>query len=235
ITFYSHWVNGQDQTEVDFLNFDNQTGQITTNNGFSFVIGGFPTQTACLSPDESKLYLSQHCLYSKIKQFDLNQGSSSQVLNSGVDLNPRPIMKISDLRVTERGKIYYTETYNKNIGMIEYPNIAGVGCTLIDSVIPLQNFNGLFGPAQFPVFMPSSRSPYPHLLSGDSLGPICSNDTLTLQADTTAGWGWQWQRNGVDIPGATASSLQVTQAGDYRVVLILQPSGCIGNSSTAPL
>ncbi|NBV14728.1 MAG: hypothetical protein EBS07_11785, partial [Sphingobacteriia bacterium] len=33
ITFYSHWVNGQDQTEVDFLNFDNQTGQITTNNG----------------------------------------------------------------------------------------------------------------------------------------------------------------------------------------------------------
>jgi hypothetical protein len=229
ISMHYQWVNGQDQTEVSELHFDNQTGQITSNNGISFVIGGFSTQTACLSPDDSKLYLSNHCLYKKIKQFDLNQGTSAQVLNSGVDLNLRPVMGITDLCITENGKMYYTDRQSNNIGRIEYPNVAGVGCTLIDSVIPLQNFNS---PYQFPVFLPSSQSPYPHLLSADSLGPICSNDTLTLQADTTAGWGWQWQRNGVDIPGATASSLQVTQAGDYRVVLILQPSGCIGNSST---
>ncbi|NDA63884.1 MAG: hypothetical protein EBX50_17925, partial [Chitinophagia bacterium] len=229
ISIYTQFLNGQNQTHVDFLNFDNQTGQVNYTNGISFIIVGFSLQTASLSPDESKLYLSDPCIGGNIMQFDLSLGNGSQILNSGISLNKRPSMGVTDLFVSSNGKIYYTEPMQKNIGVIDYPNIAGIGCSLQDSIISLQNY---YGPFQFPVFMPSSRSPYPHLLSADSLGPICSNDTLTLQADTTAGWGWQWQRNGVDIPGATASSLQVTQAGDYRVVLILQPSGCIGNSST---
>ncbi|MCF0042846.1 gliding motility-associated C-terminal domain-containing protein [Dyadobacter fanqingshengii] len=44
---------------------------------------------------------------------------------------------------------------------------------------------------------------------------ICSKDRITLTAKTNTDLRYQWMRNGKVIPGATSSSLEITQEGDY--------------------
>lgn len=46
---------------------------------------------------------------------------------------------------------------------------------------------------------------------------FCSGSSVTLNAGTGAGYGYQWQLGGTDIPGATAASYAATLAGNYTV------------------
>lgn len=50
-------------------------------------------------------------------------------------------------------------------------------------------------------------------------GPVtmCAGQTTTLTANTFAGVIYQWQKNGMDISGATAQTYGATTAGSYRV------------------
>ena len=47
---------------------------------------------------------------------------------------------------------------------------------------------------------------------------FCSPGYVVLNANTFTGVTYQWQKNSVDIPGATSASLTVTDAGGYRVI-----------------
>ncbi|QJW89219.1 gliding motility-associated C-terminal domain-containing protein [Spirosoma taeanense] len=49
-------------------------------------------------------------------------------------------------------------------------------------------------------------------------GILCNNNSLTLQAEQNASWKYQWQKDGVAIPGATSPTLSVTAVGVYTVV-----------------
>ncbi len=54
------------------------------------------------------------------------------------------------------------------------------------------------------------------------LGPdqnICGNSSTILDATTDNATGYQWQLNGVDIPGATNPTYEVTASGTYSVTV----------------
>ncbi len=54
------------------------------------------------------------------------------------------------------------------------------------------------------------------------LGPdlqMCPGDTLILNAFMQNATGYQWQHNGVDIPGATQSTYAATEDGSYSVIV----------------
>ena len=63
-------------------------------------------------------------------------------------------------------------------------------------------------------------------LGGDS---ICAGETLTLEADTNAAYGYQWLFNGSAVGGQINDSYTVSAAGDYSVVV--DSSGCIDTSN----
>ena len=48
---------------------------------------------------------------------------------------------------------------------------------------------------------------------------ICQGDSAVLQATVKADWNYQWRRDGLNLLGATGSSLAVREAGDYTVVV----------------
>ncbi len=64
------------------------------------------------------------------------------------------------------------------------------------------------------------------------VGPVdvCSG-SVTLTAGNGAGYSYQWKKDGVNMPGATDSTLSVTTAGNYTVV-ITNASGCTAQSNT---
>ncbi len=60
---------------------------------------------------------------------------------------------------------------------------------------------------------------------------ICAGDTVMLSAVTDSSYSYQWQLNGADLTGEITSSLVVTQAGDYSVVV----NGLCGTDTSAAI
>jgi PKD repeat protein/glucose/arabinose dehydrogenase len=74
-----------------------------------------------------------------------------------------------------------------------------------------------------------TNNPAPTITAG---GPtsFCAGQNVTLTANTFSGVIYQWQKNGTDIPGATAQSYIASATGSYRVKETA--NGCI-KSATA--
>lgn len=70
-------------------------------------------------------------------------------------------------------------------------------------------------------------------IQGNASYSICSGDPLVLKALEGTGLTYQWQKDGFDIVGAVADSLEVSAAGNYTV-RVGKSSGCsaISLSST---
>ena len=54
-------------------------------------------------------------------------------------------------------------------------------------------------------------------ISSNASNPLCEGQNATLSVNSVSGHTYQWRRNGADISGQTASTLTVTQQGDYTV------------------
>jgi type IX secretion system substrate protein len=55
---------------------------------------------------------------------------------------------------------------------------------------------------------------------------ICRGDSVKLQANSGASLSYQWQKNTVNIAGATARDLIVKTGGNYRVIVTKTTTGC---------
>ncbi|WP_020601380.1 gliding motility-associated C-terminal domain-containing protein [Spirosoma spitsbergense] len=65
---------------------------------------------------------------------------------------------------------------------------------------------------------------------------ICQGDSAILRASLDTTWNYQWRKDGINIVGATKSSLAVREAGDYTV-LVSPKTTCskVGNSETVTI
>jgi len=62
----------------------------------------------------------------------------------------------------------------------------------------------------------------------------CKGGSLTLSANTGAGYIYQWKRNGSNIAGATTSTYAVSKSGNYTVNITI-PGGCSDISNMTPV
>lgn len=65
---------------------------------------------------------------------------------------------------------------------------------------------------------------------------LCSNETVSLEVAQGGDWQYQWQRDGQDIPGANALTLQINKTGSYSVMRSVKNTGqdqCSKPSSSA--
>lgn len=54
--------------------------------------------------------------------------------------------------------------------------------------------------------------------------PLCPNETITLVATTINASGYQWSRNGIELPGQTSPLYTITSQGEYSVAIKITPS-----------
>lgn len=90
---------------------------------------------------------------------------------------------------------------------------------------------------QMPVVDCGNNTPPPPIISYRNVEtldlPFCEGATALLSTETNPLWSYQWQRNGSNIPGATAPTLTVTEAGDYAVVKSFATT--CGNDTTSKI
>ena len=65
---------------------------------------------------------------------------------------------------------------------------------------------------------------------------ICQGDSAILRASLDTSWNYQWRKDGINLVGATKSSLAVREAGEYTV-LVSPKTTCsrVGNSETVTI
>ena len=63
---------------------------------------------------------------------------------------------------------------------------------------------------------------------------ICQGQSFTLSSSSTNATNYQWKRNGINISGATTSSLTNNLAGNYTL-FVTSPFGCNETSSIVPI
>lgn len=60
---------------------------------------------------------------------------------------------------------------------------------------------------------------------------FCNGGTVTMSANTGAGYTYQWIRNGANVAGATSANYTVNKSGNYQVKITI-PGGCFNTSAT---
>ncbi|MFN5575547.1 MAG: immunoglobulin domain-containing protein, partial [Bacteroidota bacterium] len=62
---------------------------------------------------------------------------------------------------------------------------------------------------------------------------LCEGNRLLLKASTGTGYTYEWTKNGVSIPFATADTFAVKEGGIFGVKITIGSTGCSASSSTA--
>ncbi len=69
-------------------------------------------------------------------------------------------------------------------------------------------------------------------VSADGSTTFCTGGSVTLNAVYNSGLSYQWQKNGLDISGATSNSYSATQAGTYSLKIQTLGDVCVAFSNS---
>lgn len=202
---------GSGYPAVELLDFDNATGTLS-----NYIVLAPPGQfngaySSEFSANDRVLYV---CGYANdfIRQYDLFAGSESAVQQSMLDIAAYPNTTKSALQMGPDGKIYVSEDYESAMGVIEQPNVLGMGCGYRTAAVPLTGRCRL----ALPNFMPS--------LFGDAVsieGPsnVCSGSEAMYAAFSSfCTNGLRWEISG---PG----TIEEIYPGDSIRVKFSEPGG----------
>lgn len=138
-------VTNTTQNYIEFYSFDNCTGKLSDK----LTIGSIDIANygAAFSPNNNVFYFTTtfelNSQRSEVLQLDLSSNDSATIRNS-LTLVGRPTFRFNsvvyfgNLQLHADGKIYVAEIGNKDLSVIENPDVMGIGCGYSKNKIPLQ-------------------------------------------------------------------------------------------------
>ncbi|MBT4969369.1 MAG: PKD domain-containing protein, partial [Bacteroidetes bacterium] len=133
------------QPSLEIFDFDQSSGILSNPMNLN-IIGPAGVE---FSPDGSKLYYTSE--NSKINQIDLSLKSNNAIINSQKVIGTS-IGLVYALQVAKNGKIYTSNQSSDYLGVINYPNLAGINCSFVDSGFYLGGKQSIRG---LPIFIQS--------------------------------------------------------------------------------
>ncbi len=168
----------------------------------------------------STLLYTSNTYSTSIYQFDLSNYNAASIINSKLMVGTiygQGIYYSAGLMRGPDNKIYVAQHNYSSVGCIEYPNILGVACNVLNSAVSLNN---RFCKLGFPTFLTSSILNRKIIVSGCFTGPY-----IFYLSDTTNVISYSWFFND---PGSTNdTSSQSTPVytfsgpGTYNIQLII--------------
>lgn len=139
---------------VDIVDFDNATGLASNPillTGFTKAYG------TSFSPDDQLLYVTDDM---SLAQFDLVSGNAQTIQASRIDIVTEANM-MRAIRLGPDGKLYVAREWEAHLGVVNFPNTLGLGCTydpLGVNLSPGSNSLGLPNTYSFAVANPCDTS-----------------------------------------------------------------------------
>ena len=134
---------------VEVFNFDRSTGQLSELVTLNSFIQPYGVE---FSPNNRFLYVSQNGsnFFSGLRQFDLQAGSPSQILNSTIILGLNFPTEAGALQLGPDDKIYtINSVFDIALGVINEPNLPGVDCGFEQEGLVLSFTEFMFGLPSF--------------------------------------------------------------------------------------
>ncbi len=195
--------------------FDIETGRATgwltlARIGLTgyYYVGDFST-------DNSKAYIMESFGSGNIFQFDLNQTSDADILNSRTYIANAVN---GSLKLGPDGKIYVRggEGNSRNISVIEYPDLAGTACQFARNsieLLPSTSGSGLCLPnATVPIIYKDT------FISSRMQGGDCYSDQPVILNHTVPNsWNARWEN------GSTDNTRSITEEGTYWISYYTPP------------
>ena len=135
---FANWRSGV----VEMADFNNITGTVS---GQFTIYTGIPyfTYGVSFSPNSSLLYTSGRNAFDYIYQFDLLAGNTATIIASKTALGWNGLN--SSLQIGPDKKIYVSQQGNTYVGVINNPNVVGVGCNFVNNAVLLSGKMCLYG------------------------------------------------------------------------------------------
>ncbi len=212
-------------TSFEFCSFNSSTGSITPLFNSSL-----PTinNSGLHSPTDAEFSKNSKLLYisgafwegtglTYIFQFDATQTDSLSFLQSGVILG-YIYQSSSGLQRGPDDKIYGTKPNKDSLTVIQYPNIAGVGCQFVQNFVSLQGRASLYN-------LPQYLEKYKAYIHHSSL---CQNDSVHFSGDIwplpdSTHWDFGDPGSGMNNNSTlNAPSHVYSNVGNYTVTLFVR-------------
>lgn len=120
---------------VLLFDFDKTTGTLSNLVQLATSADIIMPYGACFSPDNTKLYITENM--HELWQYDLSLPTLPAIISSKTSLGVNADYRVGDMQIGPDGKIYLS-----NLDAIEYPNIAGAGCSYVHDAIALNGLSG---------------------------------------------------------------------------------------------
>jgi gliding motility-associated-like protein len=212
-------------------NFNNVTGVVSNMQ----LLGGTGSFTYGLSfsPDNSLLY-GIDISVGQISQWDMLAGSPSAIAASLLSVGSAPgtgVYRGGALQEAPDGKLYFVQYMQTFLGVINNPNVRGVGCSVQTNAVNLQSRQAVLG---LPTFIQSNKdtpviTSSRHCLGDTTLFSVSGNkdylDSLRWHFGDPASGG---ANSSVD----TAPGHRFSSPGLYNVRLV-RYTGCISDTVNA--
>lgn len=230
-------VTNTTESNIEFYNFDNCTGKLSDK----FTIGGVDIANygAAFSPNNNIFYFTTsfelNSQKSELLQIDLSSNDSATIRNSLV-LVGRPTFRFNsavyfgNLQLHADGKIYVAEIGNKELSVIENPDVQGIGSNYNKNKISLQGGISNYGLPQ-PVPQRLNLPKFITTIGSISVNDSCIEDsvTFTLSGINTFdefSWSLKDANNNIVQKGEAANpTLRITDKGNYTFEAVIV-SGC---------
>lgn len=229
---YAVYISGW----LEILDFNNSTGVVS--NPITITGAQYSNAYGCeFSPDNSKVYFGSYNT-KNITQVNLCAGTNAQIIASaqtvGTSANP-----VGALQLGADGRIWVSRSGSPNLGVINNPNVLGVGCGYVDNGVSLTGKNAGAG---LPNFISSTFQPTLAITSTvNCLNVNFTSPTLNVtscnnsaNAITAYSWNFGDPTSGPANTSALANpSHAYTGTGTYTANLVLTiPCGTIGITHT---
>lgn len=221
----AHWYN---LNRVEIFDFDNTTGQLSN----PIMLTGF-TGSGCygveFAPSEPILYVSERTYDGYLYQYDLSSNDEATINNSRITIDSYD-GRWGALQLGPDGKMYVSKRNSTYLGVINKPDVLGLGCEYVDQGVYLGGQISWIG-------LPSFIQSY-FVLANFSFEGLCpGNPTqFTLEvADSgidSLKWDFGDPASGVDNYSTETDPIHVfTDTGTFEVTLIVFGDG-LSDTST---
>ncbi len=190
--------------KLEVFGFDPCTGVVATVRVLMEDGAGYGV---CFSPDNTKLYAVHEGEAWELVQYDLADNDRRTVLDTIVPVAPPTIGSPAAMQLGPDGRIYCARVLQPWLGIIGYPNAAGLACTYRSEALYMNGRTVFWGLPN--VITGLYKAPVPFLSASDTV--ICAGHCITVR-DSIVGniTNVQWL-----FPGGTPSEQR--GAGQVRV------------------